>query len=973
MIKKRIFFLLAVLLLIQLSLPASAGDLFLIKNKKSCAGIVLPENACLTTKYAAEELSNYAKKMTGTSIPIYKAGKALPKGVIPITFSLQGNSCKETIQDKAFLQKCKEIRHDGFAIYAKAGKGLHIRGAKPRSLLYGVYHILRKNGILFLYPHPRGKGDWIPQKSSLIFPEGSLVKNPAFSFRKMTLNGNSRKNQHCYEWFLRNGLQLHIFGVNQKPEVLKLDPILFTGGHALAEALVGGGGKFKERQEALLKEKPHLFGLVNGKRIKAGNTKGCCQPCTSNEETKARMLKNIQNILARFKGRENIRTFCNDDHTVWCECENCKKLDDPKAPRENRHADRWWHFVNYMAKHILTEKNPNQKMKVLAYQTFRFPPRTIQPDPRVLVEICPHYRCYIHPLTDPACSTNRVTFRKMFESWAAKTKSISTFEYHTQMPGATRYLPMERAWIKDLRYYKSLGLAGFGFITRAAYSDFGNRNSPFNLHMWMSLWQQHYMTGFLAWEIHGDAEKELEKINSIFYGKAWKEMKPYRKLLEDALYAPKVHMRYGSNDMTLGRCLDQPQLLAKLTRYLQNAKKLVKDSPLHLERVKQEEYFFQESWVKAYRLYEEIKIKEYKAKRRTSPIVIDGKLDETDWQKAQTAENFTLFTGHQEKADPPTRARILFDSQNLYFAIECMKVAGRPLLPSPGNGIPLAMRGSHIEIFLAPDFLRRKYYHFGISRNGKRFAALTTNSRTRDEKIAIPFQCGITEDKEKWVAEIRFPLHSPMQSIYEGDTWKINIGRSAVNPKGILRPSSWSGGIFHGRENYRSVTFGKKTILRNGDMEGTVRPTPRKDGKKDWIYLSGTVPGGWIFNLHNVGKAELIREKSAGKNCLRITGVNAFVGQYIKLPKDVKEVTLTVKVRGKGEIFSRLFGRKERVGFLKKIDTKGKWMTLSGNIRVPEKASSFWFRITGTIDLDDAVITPLESLDDTMPTAEKHK
>ena len=953
------------------SFSVSAKDLSLIKGGKSLAGIVLPENPSLTEKYAAEELSGYARKKTGTAIPVYNGTKKLPAGVLPITFSLKNTG-------KAFAQKDAAIKDDGFAIFAQAGKGLHIRGARPRSLLYAVYHILKSNGILFLYPHPEGKGDYIPAGANLVFPEGTFVKNPAFSFRKMTLNGGSLHNQHCYEWFLRNGLQLHIFGVNQKPDVLKLDPIPFTGGHVLAEVLVGSGkGTFQERQEALMKAKPELFGLVNGKRTKAGNAKGCCQPCTSNPETKERMLKNIQAILARFKGRENIRTFCNDDHIIWCECENCKKLDDPKAPKDNRHADRWWHFINYMAKNILTDKNPNQKMKVLAYQTFRYPPRTIKPDPRVLVEICPHYRCYIHPLTDPTCTINATMFRRMFEDWAARTKSISTFEYHTQMPGSTRYLPMERAWIKDMRYYKSLGIAGFGFITRAAYSDFGHLNSLTNLHMWMSLWQQHYMTGFLAWNIDADAEKEMEKINAAFYGKAWKEMKPYRAELEKALYAPGNHMKYGSNDMVLAQCLDKPGLEAKLVSYLKKAQLLVKDSPIHLERVKQEEFFFNESWVRSYRVYEAIRHSQTKVNMRTKSIRIDGKLDEEDWKKAEIIKQFIVNTRHQEIAKPATRARMVFDNNNIYFAIECMKAPGKDPIPSPGDGIPAAMRGSHVEIFLAPPFMRNRYYHFGVSRNGKKFAALTINSQNRNEKISVPFQYGITEEKDKWTVEIRFPLVEPFTRLYGGEEWRINVGRSAVAPNDKIQASSWSGGIFHGAHHYRNIIFGEKVFVRNGGMEILTKPPkmvkPAKV-KEDWIFKSGTVPAEWRFGVYNPGTVEVLsNDAAAGKNFIRVTGVNAFIGQDLKVDKEKREFLLTAKVRGKGEICSRLFGHKMREGFTKKIDTKGKWEVLSGTIKASVPVLSLWFRITGTMDIDDVVLVPVTSPDDYMPTADKHK
>ena len=380
--------------------------------------------------------------------------------------------------------------------------------------------------------------------------------------------------------------------------------------------------------------------------------------------------------------------------------------------------------------------------------------------------------------------------------------------------------------------------------------------------------------------------------------------------------------------------------------------------------------------MKAYLVYKEVKNKEYKVNRRKSNIILDGKLTESDWKNAAAVTNFITNREHQEIADPPTSVKMLFDRDNLYLGVECRKVPGKSPQDAPGNGIPAAMRGSHLEFFLVPPYLGRRYYHFGISRNGKRFAALTVNSKNRDEKIAVPFQCKITEDKEKWVAEIRFPLTAPFRKLYDGDLWKVNFGRSAVNPQGILRGSSASGGIFHGSEHYRTALFGEKTILQNGNMEEVTKPTLRKNVKKEWTYLSSEVPDCWVFGPYNPGNLQLHKGNAApsGKNYIHISGRNAFIGQRLSIPRGVKEVFLSMKVRGQAEIYSRIYGRKQaQKGFLKKVDTKGKWETLSGNIPLPENASFFWIRITGEVDLDDVSIQELEKPDENMPTADKHK
>ena len=125
-----------------------------------------------------------------------------------------------------------------------------------------------------------------------------------------------------------------------------------------------------------------------------------------------------------------------------------------------------------------------------------------------------------------------------------------------------------------------------------------------------------------------------------------------------------------------------------------------------------------------------------------------------------------------------------------------------------------------------------------------------------------------------------------------------------------------------------------------------------------------------MFNFHGSPGSPTTGAPS-GKNYLRIEGVNAFFGQYTPFPPDVREVNVRMKARGKGEVFTRVFGKKNE-GFMTKVDSPDKWTEIAGTIRLPENPKAFWFRVTGTLDFDDIRVLPV-SCDDDMPTAEKHK
>src|SRR5262245_12268295 len=63
--------------------------------------------------------------------------------------------------------------------------------------------------------------------------------------------------------------------------------------------------------------------------------------------------------------------------------------------------------------------------------------------------------------------------------------------------------------------------------------------------------------------------------------------------------------------------------------------------------------------------------KTYDIRRATSPITIDGKLDEAVWQRAKSVGDFDFpwfKTGTQEQ----TIAKLLWDDQNLYVSWQAM-------------------------------------------------------------------------------------------------------------------------------------------------------------------------------------------------------------------------------------------------------------------------------------------------------------
>ena len=84
---------------------------------------------------------------------------------------------------------------------------------------------------------------------------------------------------------------------------------------------------------------------------------------------------------------------------------------------------------------------------------------------------------------------------------------------------------------------------------------------------------------------------------------------------------------------------------------------------------------------------------------------------------------------------------------------------------------------------------------------------------------------------------------------------------------------------------------------------------------------------------------------------------------------------ITARVRGRGEALLLLYrnGRYFRGDQKRKsFDSPGAWITLSNEIECPEgKNLTFYMRITGTVDIDDIRILPVDG-EEEMPNAMKH-
>jgi len=214
----------------------------------------------------------------------------------------------------------------------------------------------------------------------------------------------------------------------------------------------------------------------------------------------------------------------------------------------------------------------------------------------------------------------------------------------------------------------------------------------------------------------------------------------------------------------------------------------------------------------------------YTIQRATSPITIDGKLDEPAWKSAASVGAFRFPWWKQGKKEQ-TEAKLLWDDRYLYVSFRCedAHISGtRTKRDSP------VYRDDCVEVFTAPNPQQPNNY-FNIEMNvrgaildqhhpdgpGKK---LRKQWNTRGVKIAVTIVGTLNRDGDSdkyWILEAAIPFanfakvarHTPPKP---GDVWHMNLNRlgGQTNPQySQWSPSPTAKPQFHAPKGFGRVVF----------------------------------------------------------------------------------------------------------------------------------------------------------------------
>jgi len=157
---------------------------------------------------------------------------------------------------------------------------------------------------------------------------------------------------------------------------------------------------------------------------------------------------------------------------------------------------------------------------------------------------------------------------------------------------------------------------------------------------------------------------------------------------------------------------------------------------------------------------ERIPQKILRIKKLTTPIILDGALDEEAWAQAETATGFQqYFPSDDVKAKIKTEVKVIYNNKNIYLGMKCFGDPGKPIVQSLKRDF-FSSRNDNISVYLDPYDDLTNGYLFGLTPLGVQREGLVSGG----DNIAIVWDniwySKVKRYDDHWVAEMQIPFKS---------------------------------------------------------------------------------------------------------------------------------------------------------------------------------------------------------------------
>jgi hypothetical protein len=314
--------------------------------------------------------------------------------------------------------------------------------------------------------------------------------------------------------------------------------------------------------EKYFAEHPEYFSLVNGKRTTS-------QLCLTNPDV---LNIAIHKVKARLREHPNCEliSVSQNDCAGYCECANCKKIDDP----EGTPAATLIMFCNKIADAIKDEF-PNVKVSTLAYMGTVKPPKTIRPNERVVVQLCTDRHAWKRPFLT-VLETEQ--FSSALKGWHAIGANTTIWHYTVNFHHYPVPMPNWQVVDRDIEILIRYGAKGI--MLQGAYQSPGGESAVMRSWVWAKkLWDPSLKTIDLMRDFVFGYFREAAKPMWKYYQMIWdiwernhKRPTDQNQLICGIRYYPDIVF------------LQKQNYLDEALRLMDEARRLAKD-PITIRRV----------------------------------------------------------------------------------------------------------------------------------------------------------------------------------------------------------------------------------------------------------------------------------------------------------------------------------------------------------------------------------------------------
>ncbi len=389
-----IILLVGILFFIGLDNTKREGAEALVGSLPDSAVIVIGENATEAEITAATTLQKYIAEVAGFTPTVLRDNETIDGYVL-------------SVGKTVFSEREVSSLADGSYRIGEIDEGLEIVGAGNRGLIYGVYAFLEEYGGYHVFTAEQGM---TTKQRSIILPINGVEKSYDTYFEYTDTDWKSPTD---VEYSVANGLSGNVY--RSIPDSLGGD-VGYIGPfcHTLATTYCARSTYFAGH--------PEYYALHDGKRTDK-------QLCLTNKDVVRIVTQEVLDLLASAHNPSEslqIISLTQDDNQDYCECENCKKIDE----ENHSHAGTMITFINQIADSVKTAGYDNVAIDTFAYQYTRTTPTKVQPNENVIVRLCTIECCFSHPLDEKGCPENE-KFMDDLTKWSEICNRLYVWDYTT--------------------------------------------------------------------------------------------------------------------------------------------------------------------------------------------------------------------------------------------------------------------------------------------------------------------------------------------------------------------------------------------------------------------------------------------------------------------------------------------------------------------------------------------------------------